>query len=156
MGLPDTSPVPKKDSMGMDYIPVYEGEAANDPGIVQVSPQRVQMLGVRTEGVERRDLVRQISAVGTVQFDERRTFVVSTKFEGWIERLLVNATGETVRRGQPLMHVYSPDLLLAQQEYATLRASLAQPEERATSEDASRRLLDGALQRLRFLDFPRR
>jgi Cu(I)/Ag(I) efflux system membrane fusion protein len=138
----------------MDYIPVYEGEAADDPGIVRVSPQRVQMLGVRTEGVERRDLVRQISAVGTVRFDERRTFVVSTKFEGWIERLLVNATGETVRRGQPLMHVYSPDLLLAQQEHATLRASLAQPEERATSEDASRRLLDGALQRLRFLDFP--
>jgi membrane fusion protein, copper/silver efflux system len=154
MGLPDTSPVPKKDSMGMDYIPVYEGDAAEDTGIVQVSPQRVQMLGVRTEGVERRDLVRQISAVGTVRFDERRTFVVSNKFEGWIERLLVNATGETVRRGQPLMHVYSPDLLLAQQEYATLRASLAHPEERATSEDASRRLLDGALQRLRYLDFP--
>ena len=102
------------------------------------------MLGVRTEGVERRDLVRQISAVGTVRFDERRTFVVSTKFEGWIERLLVNATGETVRRGQPLMHVYSPDLLLAQQEYATLRASLAQPEEERRA-DASRRLLDGAL-----------
>jgi membrane fusion protein, copper/silver efflux system len=154
MGLPDTSPTPKKDPMGMDYIPVYEGEAANDPAIVQVSPQRVQMLGVRTEGVKRRDLVRPISAVGTVQFDERRTFIVSTKFEGWIERLLVNATGETVRRGQPLMQVYSPDLLLAQQEYATLRASLAQPEGEAASEDASRRLLDGALQRLRYLDFP--
>ena len=154
MGLPDISPVPKKNSMGMDYIPVHEGEAADGSGIVQVSPQRVQMLGVRTEGVERRDLVRQISAVGTVRFDERRTFFVSTKFEGWIERLLVNATGQTVRHGQPLMHIYSPDLLLAQQEYATLRASLAQPGGTATSEDASRRLLDGALQRLRYLDFP--
>jgi RND family efflux transporter MFP subunit len=154
MGLPDTSPTPKKDPMGMDYIPVYEGEPVDDGGTVQVSPQRVQMLGVRTEAVERRDLVRPISAVGTVQFDERRTFVVSTKFEGWIERLLVNATGETVRRGQPLMQVYSPDLLLAQQEYATLRGSLAQPEGEAASEDASRRLLDGTLQRLRYLDFP--
>ncbi len=155
MGLPDTSPVPKKDSMGMDYIPVYEGEVADDPGTVQVSPQRVQMLGVRTGAVERRDLVRQIDAVGTVRFDERRTSVVSPKYEGWIERLLVNATGETVRRGQPLMQVYSPDLLLAQQEYATLHASLAaQPRGGKSSEDGSRRLLAGALQRLRYLDFP--
>ena len=106
----------------MDYVPVYADEAeAASSGIVKISPGRVQQIGVKSEPVSRRDLVRPIRAVGTVQFDERRTFVVSTRFEGWIEKLLVNATGETVRRGQPLMQVYSPDLVLAQQEYALLR-----------------------------------
>ena len=154
MGLADTSPMPKKDPMGMDYIPVYADEAeAASSGIVKISPGRVQKIGVRSEPVSRRDLVRPIRAVGTVQFDERRTFVVSTRFEGWIEKLLVNATGETVRRGQPLMQVYSPDLVLAQQEYALLSKSA-----RDGSVDgegaATRRLLEGAEQRLRYLDFP--
>ncbi|MGZ9082934.1 MAG: efflux RND transporter periplasmic adaptor subunit, partial [Rhodoplanes sp.] len=154
MGLADTSPVPKKDPMGMDYVPVYADEAeAARAGIVRISPGRVQQIGVRSEPVSRRDLVRSIRAVGTVQFDERRTFVVSTRFEGWIEKLLVNATGETVRRGQPLMQVYSPDLVLAQQEYALLRQSLRDGEGNAATA-ASRQLVKGAEQRLLYLDFP--
>ena len=153
MGLADTSPVPKKDPMGMDYVPVYEDEAeAARSGIVRISPERVQMIGVQSEPVARRTLVRPIRAVGTVQFDERRTFVVSTRFEGWIEKLLVNTTGEKVRRGQPLMQVYSPDLVLAQQEYALLRQSMQGAD--VGSDKVSRRLLDGAEQRLRYLDFP--
>jgi Cu(I)/Ag(I) efflux system membrane fusion protein len=153
MGLPDTSPVPKKDAMGMDYIPVYADEAeAASSGMVKISPERVQMIGVQSEPVARRTLVRPIRAVGTVQFDERRTFVISTRFEGWIEKLLVNATGETVRRGQPLMQVYSPDLVLAQQEYALLRQSMRDGD--GGGDTVSRRLLDGAEQRLRYLDFP--
>src|SRR6202171_4848394 len=80
MGQPDTSPVPKKDSMGMDYIPVYENEAGADANIVQVSPQRVQMLGVRTATVAMRpSLARTIRASGSVQFDERRMAAVTTK-----------------------------------------------------------------------------
>jgi Cu(I)/Ag(I) efflux system membrane fusion protein len=155
MGLADTSPTPKKDPMGMDYIPVYADEAeAASSGIVKISPGRVQQIGVRSEPVSRRDLVRPIRAVGTVQFDERRTFVVSTRFEGWIEKLLVNSTGETVRRGQPLMQVYSPDLVLAQQEYALLRRSIREDEGVDGQNAASRRLLEGAEQRLRYLDFP--
>ena len=154
MGLPDTSPVPKKDSMGMDYIPVYEDQAAGDSGTVQVAPERVQMLGVRTDVVGRRDLMRPINAMGTVQFDERRTSVVSPKYEGWIEQLLVNSTGQAVHRDQPLMRVYSPDLLLAQQEYAAIRSSLEAAGAAWSGEDASKRLLDGTLQRLRYLDFP--
>jgi Cu(I)/Ag(I) efflux system membrane fusion protein len=155
MGLADTSPVPKKDPMGMDYIPVYEDEAAAaQAGLVKISPDRVQRIGVTSEPVRRRNLVRPIRAAATVQFDERRTFVVSPKFEGWIEKLLVNATGATVRRGEPLMLIYSPDLLLAQQEYATIRASFAEIGGIAGSTGASGRLLEGALQRLRYMDFP--
>jgi RND family efflux transporter MFP subunit len=153
MGLPDTSPVPKKDPMGMDYIPVYADDVeASRQGIVKIAPERVQMIGVQSEPVARRTLVRRIRAVGTVQFDERRTFVVTTRFEGWIEKLLVNTTGEKVRRGQPLMQVYSPDLVLAQQEYALLRQSMRDGD--GGGDTVSRRLLDGAEQRLRYLDFP--
>jgi Cu(I)/Ag(I) efflux system membrane fusion protein len=155
MGLPDTSPVPKKDSMGMDYIPVYADEAADDGAVVTISPARVQMLGVRTEPATPRRLIRPVRAVGTVQFSERQLSVVSTKFEGWIEKLHVNATGEPVRRGEPLMRVYSPLLVQTQQEYidaARMAASLGQAD--AESSTAAARLVDGALRRLRFLDFP--
>ncbi len=155
MGLPDTSPVPKKDSMGMDYIPVYTAEAGDDGGIVKVSPARVQMLGVRTEPAMLRTLIRPVRAVGTVQFSERQLAVVSTRFEGWIEDLYVNATGEPVRRGEPLMRVYSPLLVQTQQEYvdaAAMAASLAGAD--TESEKAAVRLVEGALQRLRSLDVP--
>lgn len=124
MGLPDTSPVPKKDSMGMDYIPVYEGEAADETGTVKIGLAKVQKLGVQSAPVERRTLARTIRAVGTVQADERRLYIVNTKFEGWIDKLYVNATGETVRRGQPLMEIYAPELVVAEREYLLAWRSL--------------------------------
>jgi Cu(I)/Ag(I) efflux system membrane fusion protein len=113
MGLPDTSPVPKKDAMGMDYLPVYEGEEEED-GSVRVSPGRIQMLGVRTEAAGRREIVQIGRATGTVQFDETQQTIVSTRFEAYIEKLLVARTGERVRRGQILAEVYSPELLRTQ------------------------------------------
>jgi len=70
MGLPDTSPVPKKDSMGMDYIPVYEGE--DDAMGVKISPQKIQRSGVRSEEVAKRVLSRTVRAPGIVALDERR------------------------------------------------------------------------------------
>jgi len=116
MGLPDTSPVPKKDSMGMDYIPVYETEA--EPGVVTVAPGKLQLLGVRTAPVERRPaLARTVRATATVAFDERRLAVVTTKVAGWVEKLDVAATGEPVRRGQPLAWIYSPELVAAEEEF---------------------------------------
>jgi Cu(I)/Ag(I) efflux system membrane fusion protein len=122
MGLPDTSPAPKKDSMGMDYIPVYAGDAA-DAGVVRISPGRVQQLGVRTEAAAERTMTRAIRAVGTVALDERHIAVVAPRFEGWIETLLVNTTGQSVRKGQALAEVYGPDLMLAQREYAVARSA---------------------------------
>ena len=126
MGLPDTSPVPKKDSMGMDYIPVYADESGGTvPGTVTISPERIQMLGVRTEAASFRPMAHTVRAVGTVAADERRIGVVNPKFEGWIEQLHVNTTGETVRRGEALLEVYSPDLVLAQREYLVARSAAA-------------------------------
>jgi len=128
MGLPDTSPVPKKDSMGMDYIPVYQGDAA-EAGIVKIAPGRIQQLGVRTEAASTRTITRSIRAVGTVALDERRIAVVAPRFEGWITKLLVNTTGQPVRKGEPLAEVYGPDLLLAQQEYRIARDATGRVDE---------------------------
>src|SRR6202011_3724048 len=123
MGLPDTSPVPKKDPMGMDYIPVYADEGGGAvPGTVKISPERIQMLGVRTEPAAGRSMSHTVRAVGTVAADERRIGVVNPKFEGWIEQLHVSTTGQAVRRGEPLLEVYSPDLVLAQREYLVARS----------------------------------
>lgn len=141
MGLPDTSPTPKNDSMGMDYVPVYADDVAGPPGSVTISPERVQLLGVRTEGAAMRAMTRAIRAVGTVAVDERRTAVVSPRFEGWIEKLLVSASGDPVRAGQPLFEFYSPDLALAEQDYVLAR-------------QVSGTLAQGALSRLRNLNVP--
>ena len=154
MGLPDTSPVPKKDTMGMDYIPVYADEgSATVPGTVAISPERIQMLGVRTEAVTRRSMAHTVRAVGTVAADERRIGVVNPKFEGWIEKLLVNTTGQTVRRGDPLLEVYSPDLVLAQREYLVARSASAEMAHAdPVARDNARAIADAALARLKNWD----
>jgi len=117
MGTPDTSPVPKKDSMNMDYIAVCEEETGALPGTVRISLDKVQLLGVRLAEVQARALSRSIRAFATVQYDERRQYVVAPKFSGWIEKLAVNATGDVVTRGQILFEVYSPELNVLQQEW---------------------------------------
>jgi Cu(I)/Ag(I) efflux system membrane fusion protein len=152
MGLPDTSPVPKKDTMGMDYIPVYadEGGAA---GTVKIAPERIQTLGVRTEPVARRSLARAVRAVGTVAADERRVGVINPKVEGWIERVLVSTTGQAVRPGEALAEIYSPDLVLAQQEYLIARntaAAMAHADPMAR--DNARAIAAAALSRLKNWD----
>jgi Cu(I)/Ag(I) efflux system membrane fusion protein len=121
MGLPDTSPTPKKDPMGMDYIAVYEGEQDEEPASanqVRISTEKVQKLGVRTEAASLRALDRTVRAAGRVEPDERRVYAISPKFEGYVERLFVNVTGQPVGKGQPLFEVYSPELVSAQREYA--------------------------------------
>jgi Cu(I)/Ag(I) efflux system membrane fusion protein len=96
MGLPDTSPVPKKDSMGMDYIPVYEDDDQGDDNTIKVSVDRVQRSGVRTENVQLRTLVRPVRAPGIVRLDESKQTIVTLRAEGYIEQLHVNTTGETL------------------------------------------------------------
>ena len=144
MGLPDTSPKPKKDSMGMDYLPVYadEGTQGDAPGTVRITPGRLQTLGVRTEAAQMRPAVaRTVRATGILQFDERRLATVTTKVSGWIEHLAVSATGEPVRRGQLLAEIYSPDLVASEEEYLVA----------ARMGD---NLAAASLQRLRALDIP--
>jgi RND family efflux transporter MFP subunit len=153
MGLPDTSPVPKKDSMGMDYIPVYEGEDQDPGGAVRVSPDRIQTLGVRTEAVEKRVLSQPLRTVGTIEINERGQHTVAPKFEGWIEKLHVNTTGQAVGRGQPLAEVYSPELVSAQREYLIAHNATRQLGGAGTDAQAGmQQLAAAALERLRNWD----
>ncbi|MBI0537437.1 efflux RND transporter periplasmic adaptor subunit [Roseomonas sp. KE2513] len=144
MGLPDTSPVPKKDSMGMDYIPVYEGED-QDGSTVRVAPGRIQATGVRSEPVARREVVRPIRAPGTVELDERRVAVVALRAEAFIERVADVTTGNRVRRGQPLLQLYSPDVVAAGAQYISALGIPA---------GASLANADGARRRLENLGVP--
>ncbi len=116
MGLPDTSPVPKKDAMGMSYVPVYEGEEPRGQSVV-VSPERMQLLGVKTEPAQRRLLVRSVRASAVVEPNERSLYTVAPRFSGWVQQLHVGATGQRVSKGQPLLTVYSPDFESAVREY---------------------------------------
>ena len=120
MGLPDTSSVPKKDPMGMDYIAVYESDSAEEPTAanqVRISADKVQKMGVKTEAAALRALDRTIRAAGRIETDERRVYMIAPKFEGYVERLHVNTTGQPIAKGQPLFEVYSPELVSAQREY---------------------------------------
>ncbi|MFM7012452.1 MAG: efflux RND transporter periplasmic adaptor subunit, partial [Betaproteobacteria bacterium] len=156
MGLPDTSPTPKKDPMGMDYIPVYEGEqeaTAGSPNLIRISTEKVQKLGVRVEAASLRTLNKVVRAAGRIEPDERQTYTIAPKFEGYVERLYVNATGQTVGKGQPLFDVYSPELVSAQREYAI--ASQGVEALKGANEEAQRgmrELADSSLSRLRNWD----
>ncbi|HWI14075.1 MAG TPA: efflux RND transporter periplasmic adaptor subunit, partial [Burkholderiales bacterium] len=155
MGLPDTSPVPKKDPMGMDYVPVYEGEdqPAASGNEIKISTDKVQKLGVRTVRATMKELSQTVRAVGSLAVDERRINTVAPKFEGWIERLYVNTTGQQVARGQPLMDVYSPDLITAQQEYLIAAKGVdAVKDGGPDAQENMRRLMAGAMERLRNWD----
>jgi Cu(I)/Ag(I) efflux system membrane fusion protein len=156
MGLPDTSPVPKKDPMGMDYIPVYEGEEEAGPASanqIRISTEKVQKLGVKTEAASVKAIDRVVRAAGRIEPDERRIYTIAPKFEGYVERLHVNVTGQSIGKGQPLFEVYSPELVSAQREYAI--AAQGVQELKAAGADAQagmKQLADSSLLRLRNWD----
>ena len=149
MGLPDTAPAPKKDAMGMDYVPVYEGEDSDD-GSVKLSPGKIQRTGAKSEPVMRQPIKSLVRAPGAVQEDERRVSVVALRFEGFVESVANVTTGDHVQKGQPLMNVYSPALSSAAAEYLSalnagatgkeLRGARRRLENLATPEPAIRDL----------------
>jgi Cu(I)/Ag(I) efflux system membrane fusion protein len=148
MGHPDTSPVPKKDSMGMDYIPVYADEQ-DDPNTVKVSLDKVQRSGVRTEKVGALSVARTVRGIGTIKHDESLLWIVTVRSDGYIEDLFVNKTGQHVQKGEPLFRFYSPQIQLAQADLlVALRA------EGTNSKSEASRSLAGAEQKLRNLDVP--
>jgi Cu(I)/Ag(I) efflux system membrane fusion protein len=116
MGLPDTSPTPKKDSMGMDYIPVYEGDDSDD-GLVKLSPGKIQRTGVKSEPAARRVIRTMVRAPGTIALDERRISVIAMRSESFILKVADVTTGSHVVKGQPLMEIYSPSVSSAAAEY---------------------------------------
>jgi len=160
MGLPDTSPDPKKDPMGMDYVPVYESEDDNEKdgeaasaNRIRISADKVQKLGVRTEAAQLRSLDKTVRAAGRIEPDERRIYAISPKFEGYVERLHVNVTGQPVGKGQPLFEVYSPELVSAQREYAIAAQGVESLKDAGgQAQMGMKQLAESSLQRLRNWD----
>jgi RND family efflux transporter MFP subunit len=158
-----TSPTPAKDSMGMDFVPVYadEAEASVETGVpdmatVTMSAQEMHLAGVMTATAELRPFARVVRAVGSVKADETRVRRVQTRVEGYVELLQANFTGQMIRRGDPVLGIYSPELLSSQEEFLRARetaerfATSTLPEVRRGGED----LLAAARRRLELFDVP--
>ena len=137
---------PMKDSMGMDYVPVYaSSQNTQKTSGLSIDPRLAQNLGVRLVDVQRRQMGQGIHTVGTVAVDENRVYSLNPRFSGWVERLNVRAVGDPVQRGQVLAEIYSPELYSAQQEYLIARRQ-------GRTEDTA--LLAAAKARLRLLGMP--
>ena len=136
---------PGKSPMGMDLIPVFAQNSTGidaGPGTISISPEVVNTLGVRTARVERKTLHTEIKTVGYVKYDEDQLVHVHPRVEGWIEKLYVKAQGNPVKKGQPLYKIYSPALVIAQEELV-LALGRNNPS-----------LIRGAEERLKSLQFP--
>lgn len=158
-----TSPVPAKDPMGMDYLPVWSDEVAGatSGGVaghatVDADAAGLRLAGVRSEPARAERLTRSIRTVGSVAADETRLYRAQAKISGWVETLHVNFTGQYVRRGQPMLSIYSPELLASQEEYLLARRNADRflassiPEVRRGGED----LMTAARRRLELFDVP--
>jgi RND family efflux transporter MFP subunit len=160
-----TSPGPAKDEMGMDYVPVYEDEAKGGGAdvdlpegyaTVQVGMERVRMAGIQSAPAVREAISHPVRAVGIVVPDERRVRRIQSKVEGWVEKLHTNFVGQMVTKGQPLLEIYSPDLVATQREYLLARAGVDRMKE-SPYEDAremSSGLAQAARTRLELFDVP--
>ncbi|MCK6558232.1 efflux RND transporter periplasmic adaptor subunit [candidate division KSB1 bacterium] len=151
-----TSPKPAKaPDCGMDMVPVYEGEEEEQPGsAIKIDPTVVQNIGVKTEAVQKRKLAKAIRTVGKVEVDESKLYAVNTKIMGWVEKLYVNVTGQPVKKGQPLLEIYSPDLVSTQEEYllALRYQNAVSGSELKETLAGSSSLVESARRRLEFWD----
>ena len=130
----EVSQTPRKDSMGMDMVPVYSAAGS----MLELSDHARAMASVETVAVERRKLSREIRAVGKVQYNETGLANITTRVEGYVERLFVDYTGVEVKLGDHLLEIYSPDLVVAQQE---MLIALESPRSSSLVESATRKLL---------------
>ena len=146
---------PGKDNMGMDLVPVYVGEEPK-AGDIRIDPATVQNIGVRSETVAKRILQRNIRAVGRVTYDEQRIAYVNTKIGGWIEKLYVDYEGQKVNQGDPLLEIYSPELVATQKEYLLALAYSKKMNASNIKEIGTRAkdLVGSARKRLEYWDIP--
>jgi RND family efflux transporter MFP subunit len=151
---------PGKSPMGMDLVPVYaeDGEDKEPASTIRIDPVTIQNMGVRLGRVERKPLIKHIRTFGNITYDETRIYTVNTKFNGWIEKLYVDFVGETVKKGQPLFEIYSPELVTAQEEYllALQQNRDLKDSSYARIREGAQRLLKASRTRLRYWDLSER
>lgn len=147
---------PGKSAMGMDLVPVYEGDSKSSAGSITIDPVTVQNMGVRIAPVERIDFSSKIRTIGNIDYDETKLYVVTTKISGWIEKLYVDYTGQEVKKGQPLLEIYSPDLVTTQEEYllALKNRKLVSDSKFSSIIEGAESLLKSSRKRLEYWDIP--
>jgi len=127
MNPSEVSEKPGKDSMGMDMVPFEVEPPINGPipgrAGVTIAEGHQRHMNLATSLVEPRDMAREVRTSARVVAAESGLYRVTTKVEGWVEHLYVNAPGQAVRRGQPLLAIYSPELLATQEEYLAALSS---------------------------------
>ncbi|MDE2999976.1 MAG: efflux RND transporter periplasmic adaptor subunit [Gemmatimonadota bacterium] len=132
----------------------HEDGHGEESGEVRIDPSTVQNMGVRTRVVERMPVGRTVRTMGRVDYDETRMTDVNTKVTGWVEGLFVDFTGQEVKKGQPLLEIYSPELVAAQEEYLTALDYVRRLEDGGSVEalEGAKALLAAARQRLMYWD----
>ncbi len=146
---------PGKSPMGMDLVPVYADEEwSSSAHIIRIDPVTIQNMGIRTAALRRGPLVKTIRTVGRVDYDEQLVTFINTKFEGWIEKLHVDETGQFVDKGQLLFDVYSRELYSAQKEYLAAIEGLGRMSQGTlpSAKQEQERLIDSAVIKLQYLD----
>ncbi len=154
-----TSPVPAKDAMGMDYVPVYadDGQNNDEPaGTVTIDGAIQQQIAVRTTEAVRDTLSHTIRAVGRVDYDEELLVRLHPKIEGWVEKLFVDKTGQWVKENTELLSIYSPQLVTSQQEYLLALNNLKALEKSPVIDirRGAEELVKSSRERLLLLDVP--
>lgn len=121
---------------------------------VQINPTRQQLIGVKTTRIQKRQAQRSIRTVAQIAYNEEKLSHVHTKYAGWIEKVYANFTGQYVRKGQPLLEIYSPDLVAAQEEYlvALKTAQQFQGSDFDSTRETSQSLLRASEEKLRLYD----
>src|SRR5438093_2060703 len=124
--------MPGMQGKSMKDMPMKEGDMksmpTSTPGTSFIPAATRQLIGVRTAPVSYAPLAQEIRAVGTVEYDERKLTKVNLRVSGWIEQVFIHAIGQSVRAGQPMLTLYSPDLLATQDEYLLALKAQAQLE----------------------------
>jgi len=160
MDATQTSATPRKDEMGMDYLPVYrdelQGAAVPVEGLAAVSidPRRQQLIGLRTAEVTRGPVGASWKTVGKVTVDETQVHHVNIKVGGFVENVYVDYVGKAVKRGEPLFTIYSPDLLSVQEEYLLALRTRQALTQGSAAAGAGADLVESARERLRLWDIP--
>jgi membrane fusion protein, copper/silver efflux system len=157
-----TSPVPMKDAMGMDYIPVHAAEGAGAGSTVagrapvDLDARGMELAGIQTAPAAREPLARTILAVGSVLPDETRIRHIHTRISGWIEKLYADFTGQWVKKGDPVLTIYSPELLAGQEEFLSAKAAYGKFSASSVPDvrEGAGLLVDAARRRLQLFDVP--
>jgi Cu(I)/Ag(I) efflux system membrane fusion protein/cobalt-zinc-cadmium efflux system membrane fusion protein len=142
--------------MGMDLVPVYEDEIGGS--IIRIDPVTSQNMGLRMARAEKQLLTKEIATVAHIDYDEERLQGVNSKVAGWVEKLYIDFEGKSVKKGDPILEIYSPELVTAQQEYLSALKNYDQLKD-ASLESARRgakNLLDASRERLLLWDISER